>query len=361
MALVMDIYIPTGNRNRAGVIRIMCGGMLSSPNWSHRVTDDRAEVRSLLEAGYVVFAVAHSCQPKYTIDEAYPDITLAVRFIRHNAGRFGIEPECIGIMGASCGGHLSLLVEPQRLQHCQTTPDPVDHESPRVQAVVAYYAGTDNLNFGRENTTIAEHFRAQGRPTGEFDFHQWDKESQRFERITDPEMIRQRFRETSPIDVKATTAPVLLLHGDKDTLVPLQQSEVFIGSLRQAGVPNTLFVVGGIGHGYSNGWEKPQTGEIETILDWFNQHFLGIGGSVRFVVSGRTGQPSNTPGMRHFRIYGSTLCGATLACYSLCRPARTGRPDCAPNAVFFLAVHRSHPPVRGSCQPCAVKMTRSSV
>lgn len=277
MALVMDVITPAGNRNRAGVIRVMCGGMRSSPNWSHTVTDDRAEVRSLLEAGYAVFAVAHSCQPKYTLDDAYADLTRAVRFVRHNGKRFGVEPERIGIMGASCGGHLSLLVATAAPAAFPDATDPVDRESSRVQAVVAYYAGTDNLNFGRESTTIAEHFRAQGKPTGEFDFHQWDKESQRFERITDPELIGQRFRETSPIThVSATTAPVLLLHGDQDTLVPLQQSEVFIGCLRKAGVPNNLFVIRGIGHGYSNGWEKPQPGEKETILDWFNQHLLGI-------------------------------------------------------------------------------------
>jgi acetyl esterase/lipase len=278
MALVMDVFTPSENRNGAGVVRIMCGGMVSSPSWSHRVTDDRPEVRSLLDAGYVVFAVAHSCQPKYTIDEIFPDITRAVRFIRHNAVRFDIDPQRIGIMGASCGGHLSLLVATGAPAALAEGTDPVDQESSRVQAAVAYYPGTDNLNFGRENVTIAEHFRLHGEESGAatFDFHRWDEDAKRFERITDPDVIRELFRQTSPIyHVDAATAPVLLLHGDEDTLVPLQQSEVFVARLREAGVLHRLFLVPGVGHGYSNGWEKPMPGEIAAILDWFNQHLSG--------------------------------------------------------------------------------------
>jgi acetyl esterase/lipase len=277
MALVMDVFTPSGNRNGAGVIRMMSGGMVSSPDWSHKATNYRAEVRSLLEAGYVVFAVAHSCQPKYTIDEIFPDITRAVRFIRHNAVRFGIDPQRIGIMGASSGGHLSLLVATAAPAAVPEATDPVDRESSRVQAVVAYYAGTDNLNFGRENVTILEHFRAQGEETGgaTFDFHRWDDEAKRFERVTDPDLIRSLFRKNSPIaHVSAATAPVLILHGDKDRLVPLQQSEVFVSRLREVGVPHKLVVVPGVGHGFSNGWEKPMQGEIAAILDWFNQHLL---------------------------------------------------------------------------------------
>jgi acetyl esterase/lipase len=277
MALVMDVFTPRGNRNGAAVIRMMSGGMVSSPKWSHRVTNDRAEVRSLLKTGYVVFAVAHSCQPKYTINEIFPDITRAVRFIRHNAVRFGIDPQRIGIMGASSGGHLSLLVATAALAASPDATDPVDRESSRVQAVVAYYPGTDNLNFGRENVTILEHFRAQGEPArATFDFHRWDDQAKRFERVTDPDLIRTLFREASPVaHVSDATAPVLILHGDEDKLVPLQQSEVFVARLREVGVPHRLFIVSGVGHGYSNGWKKPMQGEIAAILDWFDQHLLG--------------------------------------------------------------------------------------
>ncbi len=126
---------------------------------------------------------------------------------------------------------------------------------------------------------MLEHFRAQGEPArATFDFHRWDDQAKRFERVTDPDLIRKLFWETSPVaHVSAATAPVLLLHGDEDTLVPLQQSEAFVSRLRELGVAHRLVVVPGVGHGYSNGWERPAEGEIAAILDWFNRHLLGNG------------------------------------------------------------------------------------
>lgn len=275
MALVLDVFSPKNPRNGAAVLRLMSGGMVSSPMWSHGAPNDRAEVRELLESGYVVFAVAHSCQPKYTIDEIIPDVYRAVRFIRHNAVRFGINPQRIGIMGASSGGHLSLLTATAAPAAKPEATDPVDRESSRVQAAVAYYPGTDNLNFGRENVTILQHFRAQGEESlaATFDFHQWDDKVKRFERVTDPDLIRELFRKTSPIThVNADTAPVLILHGDQDKLVPLQQSDVFLARLTEVGIANERVTIPGVGHGFSNGREKPMQGEIPAILDWFGRH-----------------------------------------------------------------------------------------
>ncbi len=98
MALVMDIYSPKEESNKAGIILVMAGGMTSSPLWSHDA-GSRADLQNLLKAGYVVFATAHSSQPKYTADESSTDIPRAVRFIRHNSKRFSIDPDRIGILG----------------------------------------------------------------------------------------------------------------------------------------------------------------------------------------------------------------------------------------------------------------------
>lgn len=277
MALVLDVFSPAEHRNGAAVIRLMSGGMVSSPMWSHRAPKYRAEVKKLLQSGYVVFAVAHSCQPKYTIDEIVPDVYRAVRFVRHNAVRFSVDPQRIGIMGASSGGHLSLLAGTAAPGANPQADEPVDRESSRVQAVVAYYAGTDNLNFGCKNVTILQHFCTQGEKSGAatFDFHQWDDAAKRFERVTDPDQIRRRLRETSPIThVSAQTAPVLILHGEKDKLVPIQQSEIFVARLDKVGVANRLMRFPDAGHGFMNGWEKSMPGEIPAILDWFDEHLL---------------------------------------------------------------------------------------
>jgi acetyl esterase/lipase len=54
--------------------------------------------------------VVHGSQPKFTVTEVVQDIHRAVRFIRHNAGKWGVNPDRLGISGASAGGHLSLTM-----------------------------------------------------------------------------------------------------------------------------------------------------------------------------------------------------------------------------------------------------------
>jgi acetyl esterase/lipase len=269
MALVMDIFAPCNNKNGAGIIRVMAGGMSSSPVASHRAAGDSV-VRGLLQAGYIVFAMAHSSQPKYTADEIRRDIPRGVRFIRHHAESFGLDPQRIGIMGSSSGGQISLMAALAPPDPDPGSKDPVEHESSRVQAVIAYFPGTDLLNFGKENTTILEHFHTRNyRPDAAFDFHEWDTASKRYERVTDPDALHEYYRRNSPLShVSDDDPPVFLIHGDNDQLVPIQQSYLMVDKLTEAGVPNRLIVMEGQGHG----WRTPRENEVSEILAWLDQH-----------------------------------------------------------------------------------------
>lgn len=268
MALVMDVYSPIEKSNETGIILVMAGGMTSSPIWSHEA-GNRTDVQNLLEAGYVVFATAHSSQPKYTADESRTDIPRAVRFIRYNSKRFRIDPNKIGILGYSSGGHLSLMTAtcppPENLE----SDDPVDNESSKVQAAVAYYPSSDLTNFGQDNVTILEHFNSVGyNLDAAFDFHKWDNKSNRFERIENPESIKEFYKKNSPINYVTDDDPaILIIHGSEDKLVPIQQSEIIIDKLEEHGVPCKLLVMPGLGHG----WETPMENEYAEVTDWFNK------------------------------------------------------------------------------------------
>ena len=86
--------------------------------------------------------------------------------------------------------------------------------------------------------------------------------------VTDEKRLREIARENSPIThVSPDDPPTLIHHGDRDTLVPLQQSEVFVAKLKEAGVPNKLVVKEGAGHGWL-GIPK----DIEAFADWFDEH-----------------------------------------------------------------------------------------
>ena len=87
------------------MVLVVSGGFFSS----HEAINP-AFIRPLLDRGYTVFAVVHGSQPRYTVPEIVADMNRAVRFIRHHAGDYGIDPDRIGVTGASAGGHLSLML-----------------------------------------------------------------------------------------------------------------------------------------------------------------------------------------------------------------------------------------------------------
>lgn len=271
MALVMDVYSPIEGSNKAGIIVVMAGGMTSSPLRSHNA-GNRADVQNLLNAGYVVFATAHSSQPKYTADDIRTDIPRAVRFIRYNSTRFEIDSNRIGILGYSSGGHVSLMAAVSNSPENLNPEDPVDSESSVLQAVVAYYPSTDLLNFGQVNTTILEHFNSVGYKLGAaFDFQRWDNEANRFERIENPNTIREYYKRNSAINfISDGDPPILIIHGSNDKLVPIQQSKIFIDKLREQGIPCKLLEMKGEGHG----WKTHLENEYAEVIDWYNQFLL---------------------------------------------------------------------------------------
>jgi dipeptidyl aminopeptidase/acylaminoacyl peptidase len=271
MALVMDVYTPKERINKAGIIMVISGGMYSSPLMSHEA-GSRPEVQNLLQAGYVVFATAHSSQPKYSADENRTDIQYAVRFIRYNSKQYGIDKNRIGIIGYSSGGHMSLMTALVPVPEYPESNDPIDKESSTLQAVVAYYPSTDLLNFGQDSTTLVEHFRSVGfNIDAAFDFHQWDDQVKRYERITNPDSLKVYFRKNSAISyVSINNPPVLIIHGSDDKLVPIQQSEILIEKLKKYGVPCRLITMPGQGHG----WPKPLENEYLEVTSWFDMYLL---------------------------------------------------------------------------------------
>src|SRR5262249_49343539 len=104
-------------------------------------------VAPLLRRGYTVFAVYHVSQPQATVMEITDDVNRAVRYVRHNARQYGVDPQRLGVTGGSAGGHLSLMLA-TRGGPGSKGPDPIDAESSAVQAVAIFYPVTDLLNLG---------------------------------------------------------------------------------------------------------------------------------------------------------------------------------------------------------------------
>jgi acetyl esterase/lipase len=262
MALTMDVFTPAKNANGAGVIAVMSGGFFSRPEMIQPVF-----YNDLVKRGYTVFTVLHGSQPKYTIPEIIADLNRAVRFIRYHAKDYQIDPDRIGIIGASAGGHLSLMQGTAGDKGDPQASDPVEQTSSRVQAVACFFPPTDFMNFGAMGS---EHYGdVVGLPfRPAFDYHELDKTQNRFVRVTDKEKLRAISRQVSPIThVTADAAPSLIIHGDKDSLVPIQQAHLIMAKFKEMGVTAKLIVKEGAAHGWV-GMDK----DIPLLAEWFDKH-----------------------------------------------------------------------------------------
>ncbi|HZO90261.1 MAG TPA: alpha/beta hydrolase [Chthonomonadaceae bacterium] len=261
-ALTMDVFTPKQHAKGVGVIFVVSGGWFSA----HEAINP-AFLQELLKRGYTVFAVVHGSQPKYTIPEILGDMHRAVRFIRYHAKEYGIDPDRIGITGASAGGHLSLMQGMAGNKGNPNANDPVERMSSRIQAVACFFPPTDFLNYGQPGQDaigrgILKDFHAA------FDFHEFDMGTKSFVPITDENRIKELARAISPLyHVTAEAPPTLIIHGDADTLVPIQQAQVIIAKLKEVNVPAELVVKHGAGHGWPH-----LDQDMTVIADWFDKY-----------------------------------------------------------------------------------------
>lgn len=255
VALTLDVFQPA-KPTGIGVLWMVSGGWVSN----HNNIDPRV-AKVFNEKGITVFAVVHGSQPKFVLKEIVQDIHRATRFVRIHAKEYGVDPDRLGISGGSAGGHLSLTMGAFGNEGDTTSKDLVERASSKVQAVACFFPPTDFLNYGKEGqsamqiATLKSYWHVFGVT----------------EQTSDADRVRIA-RDLSPIyGITKDSPPTLLIHGDADTLVPLQQSERMIQKLTSVGVPCKLIVAKGKGHGWL-GIEK----DVETLADWFLT-YLGKG------------------------------------------------------------------------------------
>jgi acetyl esterase/lipase len=262
LAMTLDVFAPKDKANGAGIIFCVSGGWFSS-----KAGTPVGFIAPLVDRGYTVFAVVHGSQPKFTIPEVLEDMHRAVRFVRHNAAKYDVDPDRLGITGGSAGGHLSLMLGTTGKAGTRKSTDPVDRQSSKVQAVACFFPPTDFLNYGQKgNVNLGTGTLAAFRPPFEF----WERDPITNALIIIPHEKRRREigREISPVyHVTKDSAPALVVHGDADKLVPIQQAELMREAYKEAGVPFDLVTKKGGDHGW-----KGMDADLQTFADWFDKH-----------------------------------------------------------------------------------------
>lgn len=260
--LTLDVIHPR-RPNGVGIALMVSGSWKSSGPGSAKVW----LMAPLLRRGYTVFAICHVSQPEATVMEIIEDVNRGVRFVRHHAAAYGIDPDRIGAIGGSAGGHLSLMLATRGGPGPADAPDPIDRASSAVQAVAIFFPVTDLLNLGQSTENPGDggppksFVRAFGFP------ERFGADS------THMAVWKQVGRETSPIHhLDAHLPPVLIHHGDADTLTPLEQSEWFRDRAAQYGREVRLVVRPGARHGW---WTM--SWDIRQFAAWFDTHLGRLG------------------------------------------------------------------------------------
>jgi acetyl esterase/lipase len=276
MALTMDVLKPGRFSNSAAVVWIISESFYSR---HESITPTIPLMDELLARGYHVFAVTHGSTPLFNVEDAIDDVHRAVRFIRHNACSYAIDPARIAALGSSAAGHLALMLgvgdghdwhfEDPIARGELAVHDPIEDESGRVGAVACFCGPTDWRSYGETGRSVLDHpILARNRYRAPFALRVFDDRARTYREVTDPARVAEWLVRVSPLShVSNSSAPVLFFHGDKDENVPLQQSRTMVEALRSAGVACELRVKPGSGHG----WNHDQADMIQ-VADWFDRH-----------------------------------------------------------------------------------------
>lgn len=233
--LQLDVAYPKdGPGPYPGLVLIHGGGWQGGNRHAYRSKMEEAARR-----GYVAATVSYRLtqadpqtgQPREPFPAQIHDCKSAIRWLKAHAADFGLDPNRMGVMGASAGGHLSLLVgltsPADGLEGDLGHPD----QSSRVQAVVNIFGPTDLPVIYKSTPAVVGMLKALCNGT--------------------PETAAERYQQASPVTyVTNDDPPILTLHGDADQLVPLEQARILDEVLKKAGVPHELKVLAGQGHGF---------------------------------------------------------------------------------------------------------------
>jgi acetyl esterase/lipase len=247
-AFTLDVF-KVAAPNAPCVIWLVSGGWISNHEGINPII-----AKLFNDQGIAVVEVVHGSQPRYTLNDIVPQIKRAVRYVHANASRFGVDPNRIGISGASAGGHLSLMIGGIGNAGDPNATDQIEKFPSSVNAVGVFMPPTDFLNWGKGGNL----------PFGEPQMTIF-MPAFGVTKDTPKEKAIEVGRIMSPINyVNAKFPPTMIIHGDSDKLVPIQQAAIMDAALGKQGIDHTFITIPGGGHD-----AKTITEGFPKLISWF--------------------------------------------------------------------------------------------
>lgn len=227
LPLIMDVAQPA-KPNGAALLAIQSGGWHSNHFDSFQKFPPN---HALLLQGYTIFVIWHSNPPTAKVPDVVADVKRAVRFIHANAKRWKIDPDRLAAFGVSSGGHLSLMLATSGDDGNPASKDLIERHSSRIHTAMVINAPSDLRGWTTKPPPAIAAMPVLKTPLN-------------FPSILEPYL--------SPITmVDASDASVLLIHGDADELVPLEQSEKLLEVLNENGVKSRLEIIPNAKHAFT--------------------------------------------------------------------------------------------------------------
>jgi acetyl esterase/lipase len=245
----LDLYLPEKSDRPAPLIIWIHGG-----GWQGGSKENALPLRQgWVERGYAIASINYRLSGHAVFPAQIEDCKAAIRWLRAHAAQYHIDPTRFGVWGSSAGGHLAALVGTSGDGKTLDVGEHLDQSS-RVQAVCDYYGPTDLLAFvsrpGYEN-------HANPRSPESLLLGGAVKEKPELAKAANP------LTYITPDD-----PPFLIVHGDLDPIVPLQQSELLFTALKSAKLSAHFHTIHGAGHG--PGFDGPEI--IPMVQKFFDLH-----------------------------------------------------------------------------------------
>ncbi|WP_160680115.1 alpha/beta hydrolase [Clostridium sp. C8-1-8] len=206
------------------------------------------QLSKFAERGYVMALVEYRPSQVAPFPAQVQDVKTAIRYLRKNASEYNIDSNNIAVWGDSSGGHTAVLVGiTQEMENIDV--EEYSEYSAKVNAVIDYYGPTDITKMN-EVASIADHISSDS-PEGLL--------------IGGVNVIENKGKaeKTNPINYiskEKTIPPILIMHGNKDPLVPFEQSILFYEALKAHDKESDFYKLKGAYHGGPQFW-------TDTVLD----------------------------------------------------------------------------------------------
>ena len=247
--LMLDLYLPAAVENPPLIVWIHGGAWRGGSRAKMPLTN-------LVKSGFAVASIDYRLSPVARFPAQIHDCKAAIRFLRASAVEYGIDAGRIGVTGSSAGGHLAALVgvtndHPELEGNVGRYLD----QSSSVQAIVDYFGPTNFMTILPQSTPHGLSVRVPALQLLLGD---------------SPDAKPDLARMASPVfHVDASDPPLLLIHGDQDPQVPINQSHELQGTYEALSLPVRLEVVHGGVHGGNLFFDTTRN---EMVRDFFAEH-----------------------------------------------------------------------------------------